>query len=289
MSQVVLPQERLVILGCGDIGLRLVRALPANQYWITGVRRQIQAQALSNFVYHQADLSQSSSMQSLLEQMQPNVIVVTMTPSERSDQAYQQAYVQTCDYLLQTLRLLNQKPRLILFASSTAVYAQDDGSWVDETSIAEPNTFSGKRLLEAEKQLRDSEFTVCIIRFSGIYGPGRERLINQVKSGKISSSSAFTNRIHADDCARVFAYLIEKQKTSLLDDLYLATDSCPETLHQVQLWLAEQLQIKNWTVSDETNERGNKKVSNVGLLNTGFEFLYPGYQQGYATLLAENT
>lgn len=288
MSQVDLQQERLLILGCGDIGLRLVRALPTNQYWITGVRRQIQMHSLSNFAYHQADLYQPSSMQSLLEQMQPNVIVVTMTPSERSDQAYQQAYVQTCDDLLHALRLLNQKPRLILFASSTAVYAQDDGSWVDETALTEPNTFSGKRLLEAESRLRDSEFPVCIIRFSGIYGPGRERLINQVKSGKISSSSAFTNRIHADDCARVLAHLIEKQKASSIDYLYLATDSCPETLHQVHLWLAEQLQIKNWTLSGETNERGNKKVSNARLLNTGFEFLYPGYQQGYATLITEN-
>jgi nucleoside-diphosphate-sugar epimerase len=289
MSQVVLPQERLVILGCGDIGLRLVRALPVNQYRTTGVRRKIQTEVLSNFVYHQADLSQSSSVHDLLEQVQPDVIVITMTPSERSDQAYQQAYVQTCDDLLQALRLLNQKPRLILFVSSTAVYAQDDGSWVDETSHTEPNSFSGKRLLEAENRLRDSEFTVCIIRFSGIYGPGRERLINQVKSGKISSSSAYTNRIHADDCAKVLAHLIEKHKTSSLDDLYLATDSCPETLHQVHLWLAAQLQIKNWVLSDETNERGNKKVSNARLLNTGFEFLYPGYQQGYAVLLSENT
>jgi len=281
--------EKLLILGCGDIGLRLVRTLSVEGYSVIGIRRQVHSYSSTNFVYRQADLYQASALQLLLEQEQPDIIVITMTPGERSDQGYQQAYVQTCDYLIQHLRLLNQKPRLILFVSSTAVYAQDDGSLVDEFSITEPDTFSGKRLLEAERILQASEFPVCIVRFSGIYGPGRERLINQVKSGKISVSSAYTNRIHADDCARVLAHLIEKQKTSTIDDLYLATDSCPETLHQVHVWLADQLNIKNPILSVEANERGNKKVSNARLLNSGFEFLYPGYQQGYTALIAEKS
>jgi nucleoside-diphosphate-sugar epimerase len=285
MSQVELPKERLLILGCGDIGLRLVRALPANQYSVTGVRRKIEAHSLSNFAYYSADLYQPTSLRDLLIAIEPQVVVITMTPSERSDRGYQQAYVQLCENLVESLRLLNQKPRLILFASSTGVYAQDDGSWVHEASVTEPTTYSGKRLLEAERELRESEFAVCVVRFSGIYGPGRERLINQVKSGKISSSSAYTNRIHAEDCARVLAHLIEKQKTSAIDDLYLATDSCPETLQKVQIWLAEQLQMKNWIFSDEVNERGNKKVSNARLLKTGFEFLYWGYSDGYGEML----
>ncbi len=280
--------EKLLHLGFGDLGLRLVPLLNPSVYSITGVCRRTHEHQYSHLEICNRDLFQQQTFVDLFKRAF-DVIVISMTPAVRSDEGYQQAYVQTCENLIKQLQQVNWRPRLIVFVSSSSVYAQTNGEWVDESSPTAPTEFNGKRLLEAENRLRESGFSVCVVRFSGIYGPGRDRLINQVKTGKLSASQAYTNRIHIEDCARVLAHFIEKQKTSSVDDLYLATDSCPETFHQVQQWLAEQLQIKDWALSDDTNERGNKKVSNSRLLNTGFEFLYPGYRQGYARLLAEKT
>jgi nucleoside-diphosphate-sugar epimerase len=169
-------QEKLLILGCGDIGLRLVRQLSADHYLIQGVRRREIPHGFPNFTWVTADLYQPSSISAILKASTPDVILVTMTPDDRSDHAYKKAYVDTCQSLIENLRLLQQKPRLILFVSSTSVYVQDDGSWIDELSVTEPKTFSGQRLLEAETLLRTSDLPVLIVRFSGIYGPGRTRL-----------------------------------------------------------------------------------------------------------------
>lgn len=280
-------QEKLLILGCGDIGLRLVHKLSADDYCVQGVRRREIHHDCPNLTLMAADLYQPSCINSILKISTPDVILVTMTPDERSDQSYKKAYVDTCQSLIESLRLLQQKPRLILFVSSTSVYSQDDGSWVDELSPAEPKTFSGKRLLEAETLLCNSEFPAMVVRFSGIYGPGRNHLIRQVQSGKVSASSGFTNRIHADDCARVLAHLIEKQKTQLLDDLYLASDDTPVPVNEIQIWIAKQLGIGNFEIDVIESERSNKKISNQRLKKTGFEFLYKGYQQGYAEIIKE--
>jgi nucleoside-diphosphate-sugar epimerase len=286
IPQVNLPintPEKLLHLGFGDLGMQLVPLLDSSAYSITGVCRRAYAQNYSHLRIRNHDLFQRETFTELLQQAF-DVIVISMTPAVRSDEGYQQAYVQTCDYLIQQLQQVNWRPRLILFVSSTSVYAQSSGEWVDENSLTEPTEFNGKRLLEAEARLRQSGFPVCVVRFSGIYGPGRDRLINQVKTGKLSASNAYTNRIHIEDCARVLAHLIQLQKVKSLESVYLASDSCPATLNQVHLWLAEKMAIKNSTIAGESVP-GGKRISNSRLLSSGFEFLYEGFEEGYSKLI----
>ena len=275
--------EKLLHLGFGDLGMQLVPLLDPSVYSITGVCRRAHAHNYSHLEICNRDLFQQDTFVELFQQAF-DVIVISMTPAVRSDEGYQQAYVQTCDYLIQQLQQVNWRPRLIVFVSSTSVYAQSNGEWVDESSPTEPAEFNGKRLLEAENLLLRSGFPVCVVRFSGIYGPGRDRLINQVKTGQLSASKAYTNRIHIDDCARVLAHLIQLQKLKSLDSVYLASDSCLATLNQVHLWLAEKMAIKNWTISGDEIP-GGKRISNSRLLHSGFEFLYEGYEQGYSNLI----
>jgi nucleoside-diphosphate-sugar epimerase len=279
-------RERLLILGCGDIGGRLAQCLLQNHYLVTGVRRNPPED--SCFLRYQAcDVTNASELGQVLRQ-DFAVIVISMTPSERSDAGYQRAYVQTCQNLVDELRTQSLKPRLLIFVSSSAVYAQMDGSWVDENSPAEPESFSGKRLLEAEAVIQNSGYTNTIVRFSGIYGQNRNRLIEQVRQGKASSSAHFTNRIHADDCARSLAHLIELNRNGQeLQPVYLATDSTPVSMFEVVSWLAEQIGVKDFLSDEATNERGNKRCSNQRLLGSGFVFRYPGFKDGYARLLAE--
>jgi nucleoside-diphosphate-sugar epimerase len=163
-----------------------------------------------------------------------------------------------------------------------------DGSWIDEDSPTEPESFSGKRLLEAEQIILAGGLPATVVRFSGIYGPGRNRLIEQVRQGKASSSLHITNRIHADDCARVLAHLVELNRCGeKLDDIYLASDSAPTPMIDVVAWLAQQMDRENFLSPDAVNERGNKRCSNQRLLATGFELRYPSFKDGYVELIKD--
>lgn len=216
----------------------------------------------------------------------PDVIVMTPTPDERSDSGYAQAYGGSVQALLDYLeRSSGAAPRLILFASSTGVYGQQQGEWVDENSSTEPANFTGQRLLEAEQRLLNSPYQSCIVRFSGIYGPGRQRLIQQVVRGQTAPATplVYSNRIHADDAAAVLAHLLQQPA---LDNCYIATDCDPAPIHEVHQWLGAELGL-DATPGNTASERGSKRCNNARLLSTGFQFRYPSYRQGYLSVLDE--
>jgi nucleoside-diphosphate-sugar epimerase len=281
-----LSKEQVLIVGCGDIGVRLAQALPRDCYEVTGLRRNPPVD-LPFLRYQACDVTNTEEFAEVLRQ-DFAVIVISMTPSERSDAGYERAYVQACHNLVAGLGVQSLKPHLVIFVSSTAVYGQMDGSWVDENSPTEPEGFSGKRLLEAEAIIQSSGYANTVVRFSGIYGPNRNRLIEQVKQKRASTSGHFTNRIHADDCAASLSHLIElDRKGEKVESVYLATDSAPAPMVEVVTWLAAQMGVTEVLSETATNERGNKRCSNQRLLDSGFVFRYPNFKDGYAELLAE--
>ena len=283
-------QETLLLLGFGDIAQRLSKLLMSN-YQITGVRRR--SIDVDGLTMKQADCSSSKDMQALLSQ-KFDVIVLTMTPSEMSDSGYEKAYVDTVRTVLTTLDEQVYKPRLIIFVSSSSVYGQQQGEWVDEDSPTEPSSYSGKRLLEAESLLEQSNYVTCSVRFSGIYGPGRRRLIQQVIDGHGAEKSPvlYSNRIHSDDCSAILAHLIEKQKTEPLQSVYLASDCEPSPLYDVKQWLAQQLGLPEGHLQPKPlgrTLRSSKRCRNQQLLNSGYTFLYPTFKEGYRAVLDEST
>lgn len=278
-------REQLLIVGCGDIGQRLAYRLDPSRYQVTGLRRNPPANQ-PWLTYQVCDATQADQLDPIIQQGFA-VIVISMTPAERSDASYERAYVQTCHNLIASLKRQAQQPRLIIFVSSTAVYAQDNGSWVDENSLTQPESFSGKRLLEAEQVVQESGFAHSIVRFSGIYGPGRNRLIEQVKQGRASASPHITNRIHAEDCAGVLAHLIDLQNKQEIAGLYVATDSYPAPMFEVVSWIAQRLGIENFVSPDAVNERGNKRISNQHLLATGYQLQFADFRSGYGPLVDE--
>ncbi len=275
--------EKLLIIGCGDIGQRLASQLDQSQYQITGIRRHCPLD-LPYLRYKTCNVGDAEALKAVLMESFDS-IVITMTPAERNDAGYEQAYVRTCRHLVTTLNELKLKPRLIIFVSSTAVYAQDNGNWVDEGSVNEPTSFSGQRLLEAEQIIGASGFNHTIVRFSGIYGPGRNRLIEQVTQRRASASPHFTNRIHADDCAGFLAHLLNQPQT--LAPVYIATDSNPTPMIEVVSWIAVQLGIEKFLSDDAINERGNKKLGNQLMLASGYQLRYSDFRAGYIGMIHE--
>lgn len=275
-------KQTITLVGCGDIGRRLADRLDSTRFHVVGLRRSaIKSNAIE---YRQVDCSNAADLTDALPQ-QSDVIVVTMTPSQRSDEGYRQAYVQVVDNLLAALK---QKlpPRLILFVSSTSVYPQSDGQWIHEDCATEPSSYSGKRLLEAEQRLQQSPYPSCVVRFSGIYGPDRNRLIEQVIGGEASADRPplYSNRIHIDDCAGVLNHLIEHERP---EALYLASDCSPTPLQEVKQWIAQQLVLpdNHWQRESYSSLRASKRISNQRLLASGYIFCYPTFQQGYLPVI----
>ena len=280
-------KETLLLLGFGDIAKRLSDQL-REAYTIVGVRRR--PNLVEGVEVHGADCRSIDDMRTVLRRQVYEVIVITMTPSEISDEGYRKAYVDTMRILLSVLEEQSYQPRLIIFVSSTSVYGQQNAEWVDELSATEPTGYNGKRLLEAEGLLNQSPYKHCVVRFSGIYGPNRCRLIEQVVQGYGTTKEpvVYGNRIHVDDCVGVLAHIIEKQKYDVIDSLYLASDSAPSARYTVKQWLAEQLGYDDEHLQVKPLGRtlsSNKRCVNKRLLDSGYQFYYPTFQEGYRMVL----
>ena len=295
-----------MILGCGDIGQRLALQAALANWRIIGVRRNAPAitgllAAHQDFSYRQADLTQVNQLQEILPE-QLDYLVVTMTPSERTEAGYQTAYVKTAQVLQQALKQRNLAPKRILFISSTSVYGQSDGEAVNEQSPAQPHSYAGKTLLEAEAVYQHSPHPSCVVRFSGIYGPGRFRLIEQAlatQPANVTGSPQYSNRLHIEDCAAILQHLlIQCEQGSELEPLYIGTDSEPSDLSAVRHWLREQAEkqlsslptlVEPTPSARKTGDyaRSSKRLSNERLLSSGYRFIYPSYHQGYQPVLDE--
>jgi nucleoside-diphosphate-sugar epimerase len=284
--------EKIALLGFGDIANRLSTHL--NDYHLVGVKRS--SISHSTVKIETANCCDQTQMNQVMS-TGFDVLVITFTPTEMSDEGYKQGYVTPVNTILAALDSQTVKPRLIIFVSSSSVYAQQDGSWVDEHSPTEPDSYSGRRLLEAEKCIADSGYPYCHVRFSGIYGRGRGRLVEQVLDGKGTPAEpvVYTNRIHADDCAGVLAHLINRQKsnrhkTQPIENIYLASDHQPAPLHEVKQWMREILDLPNDHFKQDAlltprTLRSNKRCSNQRLLDSGYQFTYPSFKEGYKPLI----
>jgi nucleoside-diphosphate-sugar epimerase len=109
--------------------------------------------------------------------------------------------------LANVLAALSQPAPRFLYVSSTSVYGQSDGEQVDESAATEPKEDSGKIVLEAERLLRSRLPSAIILRFAGIYGPGRLMRGQAIKAGEpiVGDAEKWLNLIHVEDGAAVVA------------------------------------------------------------------------------------
>ncbi|NVK40557.1 MAG: SDR family oxidoreductase [Oceanospirillaceae bacterium] len=272
--------QRILIAGCGDVGSALGLELIEAGHFVQGLRRTIN-QLPAGIHGIAADLTDPQS----LRELPPCDLLVYCTAASQHDEAgYRAAYV---DGLSNLLQALPAPPRHLIFTSSSGVYHQADGRWVDEASATEPDRFSGRIMLEAEQLALNSGIPATVVRFSGIYGPGRNHLLNQVRSGIAAPAEPphYGNRIHRDDCAGVLAHLIARVlEERPLEPLYLASDDAPAPLHEVMEWLAAELGI---TIGERRSIRrgGSKRCRNTRLKASGYRFRYPDYKAGYRAIL----
>ncbi len=279
---------KVLIVGFGDLGAEIARQLVKSGVEVIGLKRTLQSRpedAVNNQVKVIAgDVTHTASL-AMLETIQPEIIVYCVAAGGQSDTEYKAAYV---DGLRNMLAMQNSNPRLkhVFFVSSTRVYGQDTEQLLDESVPALPADFGGKRLLEAEQLLHTRTCGTTVLRLSGIYGPGRLRMLNLAKSpGNWPRQNAWSNRIHRDDAAAFLVFLIRQVLAgNAVQNCYIVTDSKPVPQYEVLNWLATQLQ---GNMPEHMPVSGGKRLSNKVMLATGFKLQYPDYQAGYRTLLSQ--
>lgn len=276
----------VLIAGCGDVGSRLARQLLAENWQVHGLRRTV-AQLPAGVIGVAGDLFNA--------QCPPawptgplDYLVYSAAATEHDEAGYRAAYVEGLTHVLGWLKQHGQSPKRLLFVSSSSVYGQKDGEWIDETSPARAEGYSGRLMLEAEQVALHSGIPASLVRLTGIYGPGREWLLNQVRQGyRVAiDPPLYGNRIHADDAAGLLAFLLRADwRGTALEDCYIGVDDAPAPLAEVVAWLREYLGVTEWAADASVRRSGSKRCSNARARALGWEPRYPSFREGYAQII----
>ena len=278
----------VLIAGCGDVGCRLGLQLLQDGWQVYGLRRNVAALP-AGILPVAGDLAAVDCPADWPAQPL-DYLVYCAAATGSGEAAYRAAYVDGPARVLGWLRQRGQTVKRLLFVSSTGVYGQMDGEWVDETSECAPAGYSGQLLLEGEHLLQASGLPVSSVRLAGIYGPGRQWLLNQVRSGyRVPvEPPQYGNRIHADDAAGLLAFLLQAdQAGKVLDSLYIGVDDAPAPLSEVVDWLRGELGVSSEAPQAVSRRPGSKRCSNARARALGWVPRYADYRAGYRALLQE--
>ena len=211
----------MAILGCGYAGAALGRALAADGFDCLGTtttpRRvdDIRALGIRPVVI---ELDEAARLHEIL--LDRDLVFLTVAAGgERRD--YREVYLAGAGRLLKAVE--GTSVRRVIYTSSTAVYGQDDGTWVDEESPTEPLSENGRVLVETERCLlagtQDGGICATVLRLSGIYGPGRgpHNRLAQLAGQERNDGDVYLNLIHVDDIVAAMRRLIDVDYHGILN------------------------------------------------------------------------
>jgi hypothetical protein len=213
-------------------------------------------------------------------------ILISIPPNENGDIAYK--YYSS--YLEKTKSL-----KWVGYLSSTGVYGDHQGRWVDETSIPSPIDAPSKNRLMAENQWLSTNLPIHILRLSAIYGPERSMLDKLIKSDipVVVKPGHYFSRMHIDDIVTTILKSILAPKPK---SIYNLADNLPAEQSEVLLYLykllnkpaPEPIELSNFKASDSSRNfyLSNKRVSNNKILQEfNIQLKYQTYREGYSNIL----
>lgn len=287
---------RVLIVGCGYVGLPLGKELVRQGHEVFGLRRSSLAEAelqAAGIKPLHADITRPETLTSVPRDFDWVVNCAASGGGGADD--YRKVYLEGNRNLI--AHFTGSELKKFVYTSSTSVYAQNDGSAVTETSPAEPEADTAKVLVETEKFLlamvANRKVPAVILRVAGIYGPGRGYAFKTFLRGEArleGDGSRVMNMIHRDDLIGVIIAALERGEAG---QIYNAADNVPVSQHDYYHWLASELKqpLPPTVAADAAawRKRGvtNKRVSNTKLrTELKYEFKFPDYRAGYAAEVA---
>lgn len=239
------------------------------------------------FQWHAADFSAPGSL-AFAESLRPDFVLATFTPTETDIPGYRRGFTQAAANLLKGLG--GHRVRKLIMISSTRVYAEEAGAWVDESSALSDTDQRAMAIIDAERLLLNSRQHATVVRFGGIYGDRNGRLLSRIARGQISPArpARYTNRIHREDCAGFLVHLLLlAQQNHKLSAVYNGVDNDPAPAHEVESWLAAAMGITGKDTDDRLLQAkvSHKRCRNELLRSSGYELLYPDFRAGYRQVL----
>ena len=268
--------SKVVIAGCGFVGLATARLLAGAGWEVVGVTHAPASAALLRgeaFPVVACDIADRAALAARAELRGADAVIHCASSGRGGVEQYRAVYLDGARALAAVLA-----PRTLVFTGSTSVYAQTGGEWVSEESAAEPERETGRVLRETE------EFVVArggiVARLAGIYGPGRSVLLRKFFAGEAmleGDGGKWINQVHRDDIAAALVHLVNAQARGIFN----VNDDEPLAQRAVYAWLARRFgrPLPPSGPPDTDRKRGwtNKRVSNAKLRATGWRARYPSF------------
>lgn len=272
----------MLIAGYGDLGSRVAKLAVAQGMEAIGLCRSVRP-AEDHIQLITCDVTQPATLAPLAG-LSPDMVLYCVAADAQTDASYRAQYVDGLSNVLQALR--DAELKHIFFVSSTRVYGQNTAEKLDEKVIAVPADFGGERLMQGEKIALSHGTPATVLRLSGIYGPGRLRMLRLAQQPVESwPPNSWTNRIHIEDAAGFIMHLISERLAGVaLHPCYIVTDNEPAPMHEVLNWVAQKLALPQSARVEPAN--GGKRLDNHQLRESGYRLRYPSYREGYAELLS---
>ena len=283
---------KILIIGCGYVGLPLGKLAVAKGHEVFGVNRSGQRHAelsAAGIKPLQADITEPQQLQLLPSGFDAAFSLVSS--SRGGVEEYRNIFLKGSEEVTRWLRETSPALKKFVFASSSSVYGQTDGSAVKESSPTEPASDTAQILREAEKflfeQHRAHGFPAIIARIAGIYGPGRGHLFQQYLKNEArlyGTGDRLLNMIHLEDVAGA---LWAAQQNGRAGEIYNLVDDEPVAEIHFFRWLSETIGKNMPPFSSDSappgkRARTQKKVQNRRLkMELGYAFRYPTFRQGY--------
>jgi len=284
--------SRVAILGCGYVGLELGRQLRTD-HEVVGVRRSdagLDAIEQAGFEGVRADVTDDDSLAAVPD---ADWVVFAASSGGRGADVAREVYVEGLKTTIDHFWSREDAPERLVYTSSTGVYGDHDGAWVDEETPLSPQTEKTEVLAEAERIAceRPTEYGGhgTVARYAGLYGPNRYRLERYLE-GPVTAG--YLNMVHRADAAGSVRFLLEEGHR---EEVVLVVDDEPVEKWAFADWLAEACGVE-FPPKQTTEERledpelsatarrriqTSKRCSNDRLRELGYEFAYPTFRAGY--------
>jgi nucleoside-diphosphate-sugar epimerase len=268
----------ILIAGCGYVGEAAADLFHEQQWEVEGWTGSVKSAArLAGRPYPVRSVDITDAATVLAASGEFDVVVQCVSTSGGNAEDYRRLYLEGARNLIQQFSSAR-----FLFASSTSVYAQNDGSLVDEASPAEPTHEKGMILRETEELILAAGGIVA--RLGGIHGPGRSFFLNQFLAGTRGvdlTQARFINQVHRDDIVSALLLLAER-RSGCAGQIFNVVGDQPTTASEAYEWLRVRLgrPLRSAELGDHPPKRGrsNKQVSNAKLRALGWEPRYPTFE-----------